>query len=159
MATQLGLPPHMLGYTSDNPASADAIRSSEAMLVKKAERRTKRFGSAWQQAMRLALWVRDGEPPDKTRRIETVWRNPATPTLAAQTDAAVKLVQAGIIPADSDVTLELAGLTEGQRQRVRADRRRAAGGSVLDRLAKLGEGLDAQPSPEPAGVPNGIDGL
>lgn len=159
MATQLGLPPHMLGYTSDNPASADAIRSAESMLVKKAERRTKRFGAAWQQAMRLALWVRDGELPDKTRRIETVWRNPATPTLAAQTDAAVKLVQAKILPADSDVVLELAGLTEGQRQRVRADRRRSAGGSVLDRLAKLSEGLDAQPSPEPAGVPGGEEGL
>ena len=155
MATQLGLPPHMLGYTSDNPASADAIRSAESMLVKKAERRTKRFGAAWQQAMRLALWVRDGEPPDKTRRIETVWRNPATPTLAAQTDAAVKLVQAKILPADSDVVLELAGLTEGQRQRVRADRRRTAGSSVLDRLAALGNGLDAPPSPEPAGVPGG----
>jgi hypothetical protein len=161
MATQLGLPPHMLGYTSDNPASADAIRSAESMLVKKAERRTKRFGAAWQQAMRLALWVRDGEAPDKSRRIETVWRNPATPTLAAQTDAAVKLVQAGIIPADSDVTLELAGLTEGQRQRVLADRRRSAGGSVLDRLAKIGDGLDAQPSPEPVGVggSDGVDGL
>ncbi|MBQ1164473.1 hypothetical protein KBZ21_41550, partial [Streptomyces sp. A73] len=32
MATQLGLPPHYLGYTTDNPASADAIRSSEAQL-------------------------------------------------------------------------------------------------------------------------------
>lgn len=156
MATQLGLPPHMLGYTSDNPASADAIRSAEGMLVKKAERRTRRFGAAWQQAMRLALWVRDGEPPDKTRRIETVWRNPATPTLAAQTDAAVKLVQAGIIPAESDVTLELAGLTEGQRQRVRADRQRLRGSQVLDRLSQLGAGLDAQPSPE---VPSGVGGL
>ncbi|MBQ1165982.1 phage capsid protein, partial [Streptomyces sp. A73] len=36
MATQLGLPPHYLGYTTDNPASADAIRSSEAQLVKRA---------------------------------------------------------------------------------------------------------------------------
>jgi hypothetical protein len=157
MATQLGLPPHMLGYTSDNPASADAIRSSESMLVKKAERRTKRFGSAWQQAMRLALWVRDGEPPDKTRRIETVWRNPATPTLAAQTDAAVKLVSAGIIPADSDVTLELAGLTEGQRQRVRADRRRAAGGSLIDRLAKVPE--EPVQSAEPSEADVGANGF
>ncbi|MFI8942756.1 phage portal protein [Streptomyces syringium] len=142
MATQLGLPPHMLGYTSDNPASADAIRSSEAMLVKKAERRTRRFGAAWRDAMRLALWVRDGEPPDKTRRIECVWRNPATPTIAAQTDAVVKMVQAGILPPDSDVVLEMAGLTEGQRQRVAADRRRAAGRAsstaLMDRLASLG---------------------
>ena len=38
--------------------------------------------------------------------------NPATPTVAAQVDATVKLVQAGVLPADSDVTLEMAGFTE-----------------------------------------------
>ncbi|SES03407.1 phage portal protein [Streptomyces qinglanensis] len=154
MATQLGLPPHMLGYTSDNPASADAIRSSEAMLVKKAERRIRRFGAVWADVMRLAMWVRDGEAPPRERRIECVWRNPATPTVAAQTDAAVKLVQAGILPADSDVTLELAGLSEGQRQRVAADRRRFAGAQLLDRLTGLGGGEDSSASTgEAAGLP------
>ncbi|MGW4834778.1 phage portal protein [Streptomyces globisporus] len=148
MSSQFGLPPHMLGYTTDNPASADAIRSTEAKLVKRSERRIRRFGRSWQDAMRLALWVRDGEPPDKARRIETVWRNPATPTVAAQADATVKLVQAGIIPADSDVTLEMAGLSEGQRQQVRADRQRARGTAVLDRLAALGQADDATRSPE-----------
>ncbi|MFJ4637607.1 phage portal protein [Streptomyces hygroscopicus] len=163
MATQLGLPPHMLGYTSDNPASADAIRSSEAMLVKKAERRIRRFGAAWRQAMRLALWVRDGEPPDKSRRIECVWRNPATPTIAAQVDAVTKLVQAKILPPESDVALEMAGLTEEQRQRVASERRRAAGGSILDRLAQM-DGQDPQPAPvelggaaEPVGLTGGDD--
>ncbi|HTE57099.1 MAG TPA: phage portal protein [Kofleriaceae bacterium] len=142
MSSQFGLPPHMLGYTTDNPASADAIRSTEAKLVKRSERRIRRFGAGWQQAMRLALWVRDGVPPDKARRIETVWRNPATPTVAAQADATVKLVQAGILPAESDVVLEMAGLTEGQRQRVRADRVRATGrassSALMDRLEALG---------------------
>jgi hypothetical protein len=162
MSSQFGLPPHMLGYTTDNPASADAIRSTEAKLVKRSERRIRRFGASWQQAMRLALWVRDGEPPDKARRIETVWRNPATPTVAAAADATVKLVQAGILPADSDVTLEMAGLTEGQRQRVAADRRRStgrAGGSALmDRLAALDSGNDGR-NPEPAEAGLGIDNL
>lgn len=148
MSSQFGLPPHMLGYTTDNPASADAIRSTEAKLIKRSERRIRRFGAAWQQAMRLALWVRDGEPPEKTRRIETVWRNPATPTVAAQADATVKLVQAGILPADSDVTLEMAGLSEGQRQRVRSDRQRANGRAVLDRLAALSAVDDEVQSPE-----------
>ncbi|MCX4605503.1 phage portal protein [Streptomyces anulatus] len=148
MSSQFGLPPHMLGYTTDNPASADAIRSTEAKLVKRSERRIRRFGSRWEEAMRLALWVRDGEPPDRTRRIETVWRNPATPTVAAQADATVKLVQANIIPADSDVALEMAGFTEGQRQRIRADRQRARGTAVLERLAALGEADDAARSPE-----------
>jgi hypothetical protein len=156
MATQLGLPPHMLGYTSDNPASADAIRSAESMLIKKAERRIRRFGAAHREAMRLALWVRHGEPPDKARRIETVWRNPATPTIAAQTDAAVKMVQAGLLPADSDVALEMAGLSEDQRQRVAAERRRAQGRQILDRLTELGD--EGQPDEEPEDS-GGDDGL
>lgn len=163
MSAQFGLPPHMLGYTTDNPASADAIRSTEAKLVKRSERRIRRYGAAWQQAMRLALWVRDGTPPDKARRIETVWRNPATPTVAAQADATVKLVQAGILPADSDVTLEMAGLTEGQRQRVRADRQRAAGraGStaLMDRLAELASGTPAPAAPQTPEANLGIDNL
>ena len=99
--------------------------------------------------MRLALWVRDGEPPDRSRRIETVWRNPATPTLAAQTDAAVKLAQAGIVPADSDVLLEMAGLTEDQRRRVAADRRRAQGEALL---ARLTAGAPEPDSEEPEAV-------
>jgi len=160
MATQLGLPPHMLGYTSDNPASADAIRSSEAMLVKKAERRIRRFGATHRDAMRLAIWFRDGEPPPKERRIECVWRNPATPTIAAQTDAAVKMVQAGILPADGDVVLEMAGLSEDQRRRVAAERRRsagaAAGGQLMKRLAALG---GAGEVPSAAEVTGGDDGL
>ena len=162
MSSQFGLPPHMLGYTTDNPASADAIRSTEAKLVKKSERRIRRLGRGWQDAMRLALWIRDGEPPDKTRRIETVWRNPATPTIAAQVDATVKLVSEGILPADSDVALEMAGLTENQRKRVRADRQRAAGragaNALMDRLAELGSGASGASS-EPPEADRGVDSL
>ncbi|CAM5681652.1 putative structural protein - phage associated [Streptomyces badius] len=98
MSSQFGLPPHMLGYTTDNPASADAIRSTEAKLVKRSERRIRRFGSRWEEAMRFRPVGSDGEPPDRTRRIQTWWRNPATPTVAAQADATVEPVQAGIIP-------------------------------------------------------------
>lgn len=161
MSSQLSVPPHMLGYTSDNPASADAIRSAEGALVKKAERRIRRFSATHRDYMRLALWFRDGEPPDKTRRIETVWRNPATPTLAAQTDAAVKLAQAGILPADGDVVLEMAGLTEEQRRRVAAERRRSAGaassGQLMERLAALSD--QGAPLPATAEVTGGGNGL
>ncbi|MFJ5070243.1 phage portal protein [Kitasatospora sp. NPDC088556] len=138
MSSQLSVPPHMLGYTSDNPASADAIRSAQDSLVKKAERRIRRFSATHRSTMRLALWVRDGQPPDRSRRIECVWRNPATPTIASQTDAAVKMVASGLLPADSEVALEMAGLTEDQRRRVAAERQRAAGrqdtASILARI-------------------------
>jgi hypothetical protein len=162
MASQMSVAPHVLGYSSDNPASADAIRFADNRQVKKAERRIRRLGSGWQQAMRLALWVRDGEPPDKTRRIETVWRNPATPTVAAQVDATVKLVQAEILPADSDVALEMAGFTETQRQRIAADRRRGAGragsSALMDRLAAL-DSDGATRSPKPPEADLGVDDL
>lgn len=150
MATQLGLPPHMLGYTSDNPASADAIRSSEGMLIKKAERRQRRFGAAWVQAMRLALWVQNGEPPDKQMVIEPIWRNAATPTVAASTDAAVKLVTANILPAESDITLQMVGLTQSQIMQVHADRARlGAQQATSDILARIGQ-IEAIGKPDAA---------
>lgn len=155
MATQFGLPPHMLGYTSDNPASADAIRSGESRLIKRAERRIRRFSGTHRGYMRLALSMWRGEPTE-ARRIECVWRNPATPTIAAQTDAAVKMVQAGLLPKDSEVALEMAGLSEDQRQRVAAERRRAEGSRLLARLTEVGDESEFAEEPE---EPDGDDGL
>lgn len=109
----LGLPPHYLGYASDNPASADAIRSAEARLVKRAERHQRTFGGAWERAMRIALAMMDRDPSE-ANRLETVWRDAATPTRAAQADAAVKMVQAGVI--DDVQAQEDAGYTPGQRE-------------------------------------------
>ncbi|MCO6011424.1 phage portal protein [Actinoallomurus purpureus] len=98
VASLSGLPPHFLGMTTDNPASADAIRSSEIRLIKRAERRQRTFGGSWEQVQRLALRIRDGEWNPDARRLETVWRSAATPTEAQSADAAVKRFQAGIVP-------------------------------------------------------------
>jgi hypothetical protein len=134
MASQIGLPPHYLGYTTDNPASADAIRSAEARLVKRAERKQRLFGRSWARIMRLMLLVRDGKLPASADRIEPVWRNAATPTIGAMSDAATKLIGAGVLPATSDVTLEMVGLTAAQQRRVAADRARAGGLAALDEI-------------------------
>jgi hypothetical protein len=99
VATVTGLPPHYLGFSSDNPASADAIRSSEARLVKKAEDRARTFSGAWERAMRLAVRLIDGS--DSADRLETVWADPSTPTFAAKADAVVKLYAAGLIPREA----------------------------------------------------------
>lgn len=96
VASMAGLPPHALGMATDNPASADAIRSSEARLVKRAERRQRSFGGAWEQVMRLCLLVVDGEVPTEARSLATVWRDASTPTVAQKADAAVKTFTSGI---------------------------------------------------------------
>jgi hypothetical protein len=93
-----GLPPHYLGLATDNPASADAIRSGEARLVKRAERRQRTFGEAYEQVMRIALLFRDGRLPSGASRMETLWRDASTPTIAQAADAAVKKFAGGIVP-------------------------------------------------------------
>lgn len=97
VASLAGLPPHFLGYSDTNPTSADAIRSAETRLVKRAERRQRAFGEAWEQVMRLALLISDGSLPDRIDSLETVWRDAATPTIAQKADAVVKLRQAGLV--------------------------------------------------------------
>jgi hypothetical protein len=98
VASLSGLPPHFLGLTTDNPASADAIRSSETRLIKRAERRQRGFGGTWERVMRIADRIITGEWAADLRRLETRWRDASTPTVAQKADAAVKLYQAGIVP-------------------------------------------------------------
>lgn len=124
LAAQAGMPSSYLGFVTDNPASADAIRAGEARLVKRAERRQASFGQAWARVARLALLLRDGELPPEADAIRSRWRDAATPTRAASADEASKLVGSGILPADSQVTYDRIGLTPGEQDRVRAETRR-----------------------------------
>lgn len=93
VAAFTGLPPQYLSTAADNPASAEAIRASESRLIKKVERKNLIFGGAWEAAMRLAYrMMKGGEVPPDMQRMETIWRDPSTPTYAAKADAAAKLV-------------------------------------------------------------------
>lgn len=145
VAAEAGIPPAYLGFQTDNPASADAIQRSEARLVKRAERRQAAFGKAWLEVGRLALLARDGRIPDDYADVTTKWRDPSTPTSAASADATVKLVGAGILPAESSVTLDRVGLTPDEQVQLAADRRRAQGSLLLSSLtqAPSGDGNDS----------------
>jgi hypothetical protein len=94
VASLSGLPPHYLGYSTENPASADGIRSSESRHIKRAERRQRSFGDGWEQVTRTIYRVRDGRVPDEALRVESQWADAATPTWASQADATVKLYSA-----------------------------------------------------------------
>lgn len=123
VAMELGLPSHYLLFQGDNPPSADAIRSSEAQLVKRAERKQLILSSGWEMVQRLVL-LELGRPEDaKPRMIETLWRDPSTPTIAQKADAIVKLVQAKDSTGRSIVPIEQAredlGYTEIEQDRMR----------------------------------------
>lgn len=100
VASYTGLPPQYLSFSSENPASAEAIKSAESRLVKKAERKARMFGRSWEEAMRLGMLVMDGKIPDDAYKLESVWRDPSTPTFAAKADGVTKLHAGGIIPTE-----------------------------------------------------------
>lgn len=100
VASYTGLPPQYLSFSSENPASAEAIKSSEARLIKTVERKARMFGQSWEEAMRLGMLVIDGAIPQDSFKLETVWRDPSTPTFAAKADGTTKLHAAGIIPTE-----------------------------------------------------------
>jgi hypothetical protein len=113
-----GLPPHVLGYASDNPTSADAIIKGEMRLQLRAERKTTIFGDPWTEAGRLLLLFRDGQLPDNAEMLTAVWGPTGTPTPAATTDAIAKQIASAV-----------------ERQRLAQDRANDQGASFLEQIA------------------------
>lgn len=93
-----GLPMRYFGQISDNPPSAAGIRADESRLVKAAENDNIGEADALEDVMTIADRIKTGDWNTDMRRLETQFRNPATPTVAEEGDAAVKKYQAGIIP-------------------------------------------------------------
>ncbi len=84
------MPPDYFGLPADDAASADAIRSREARLVKQVERDQKALGYARAEAVRLAAKL-SGKTLPATDRVETLWYDAGTPTFAQRADAVQKL--------------------------------------------------------------------
>lgn len=86
-----GLPPHYMGTPSDNPASAEAIASSESRLTNRAEQRMISFGLTVRRVAQLIRRIQTGAWEPALVAAETVWRNAQTPSTGARADAAMKL--------------------------------------------------------------------
>lgn len=113
-----GLPPHYLASHQDQPASADAIRSAEASLVARVLGKQRAFGPRWGEVASLLEQIETRRVP---RRVETIWASPETRTPGQEADAAAKLVQAGILPAE-EALLDM-GYSPERVRRIRTDRR------------------------------------
>lgn len=146
-----GLPASYFGLAADDAASADAIRSREARLVKRAERKHTSYGGSYEQAMRIVRRIQSGDWEPRLRRLETDWRNAATPTIAQSADAAVKLYTTQpepILPLSQ--ARRRVGMTDGQIRLARqedAERRRR------EPLAEIARQFsDNGAVPEPSGA-------
>ncbi|MFJ6599322.1 phage portal protein [Micrococcus luteus] len=138
-----GLPVTSLGIVSDNPASAEGVHAVREDLLVTARDATQGFTSSWVRTMQTAVQLKNNlaEVPEELLRMTVRWADPATPSRSASADAALKLVSAGIIPADSDVALEMVGLSAADVLRIQAHRtRQAAPDRINDLLSGTGAG-------------------
>jgi hypothetical protein len=131
---QTFMPIEYFGLNTQNPPSADGQRAGETRLIKKAERRQSTFGQDWADVQRIVLRFRDGEWDTEARRIETMWRDAGTPTIAQVTDAVSKQYADGLI--DWETAQEQLGRSPETIETMK--KRRAA-----DTAAALGFGAQA----------------
>lgn len=128
------LPTHYLGLQSDQPPSADAIRSAEASLVSHANSIIRMFGADFAWIGALVIAVRDGLDPYDVD-VETVWANPETRTPAQAADAAAKLAGIGV-PLETLLADEL-GYDPTRIAKILAIRKQEALEKAAENLASL----------------------
>lgn len=150
LSAETAIPATYLGFVTENPSSADAIRTMEARLVKRAERRQAMFGHAWTQVGQLSVMVRDGiaaaDSPPELQRVRPLWTDAATPTKAAAADEVQKMVAQGVYTPDGDYTAKRLGMNSVDLEMWKADHRKSPN-AALKRLQQA-----AAVSPEAAAL-------
>ncbi|MFF5793688.1 phage portal protein [Paeniglutamicibacter sp. NPDC012692] len=135
-ASETSLPVGSLGIVQDNPSSAEAIHAVKEDLLILAESAMDGFSPAWVRSMQTAVQLREGlvTLPAELNKLSVRWRDPSTPSRAQATDATMKLVAAGVIPATSEIALEMVGLSQTDIERIISERQREAAPKILDSI-------------------------
>lgn len=147
-----GLPFRFFGLNSANPPSADGIRADESRLIKRAERRQRAWGGSWERVARLIRRFQTGDWDPSLLELESIWRDPATPTKAQTADAVVKKVQAGILPIEA--AWEELGYSQTRISTLRRMRRSQI--TEMDALARAAAAFQV-PTPADDDVPADAD--
>lgn len=93
------LPGHMVGVTTSNPATAEALRASEVALASTAAGRIRVVNRPVEWAVRLLVAVDAGVSPERVKA-RLRWADPATRSVGQAADAAVKMSVEGIVDAE-----------------------------------------------------------
>lgn len=143
-AAYTGLPPQYLSFSDDNPASAEAINSSLDRLVRTCESLSELFGDSWEKVMRIAKLVMGQQLTLDDFRMETVWRNPGTPTYQAKADGVTKAYAngQGVIPLEQ-ARIDMGYTPEQRRQMEEWDKQ-----SPLAQMDRLYSSQPGNPPPD-----------
>ena len=136
---ETSIPLTSLGVSDmSNPTSADSYIASREDLISEAEGATDDWRPGLRRAMIRALAMKNGikaaDIPPEWKSIDTKWRSPIYLSRAAQADAGGKQIAAAPWLAETEIGLELLGLSEQQILRAMSQRRRGAGSDVIAQL-------------------------
>ena len=139
---ETGIPVGELGITSDaNPTSAESLLVSRDDLIAEAGRTAEDWAPDLSSAITRGLSMLNKDPLPTDLDIRPLFRNPMYASRAQAADAGSKIIDKMPWLAETEVGLELMGLTPDQARRAAAERRRTQGRATLNRLgADLGNG-------------------
>lgn len=149
-AGETDLPVSALGVQAKtNTTTADGSDNAEKQLIAEAEGATDDWSPAFRRSMMRALAIKNDENqiPAAWRSIDTKWRNPAYISRSAQADAGLKQLSAIPWLAETEVGLELLGLSRQDIDRALAARDRA---QRARQIASLVDKLTGAQIPDPA---------
>lgn len=124
------------GVVNDaNPTSSDAILAQSQTLVAMAEQLNIGNGAALRNIAMMALAITEQKPldslTDEEKDIVAHFKNPAMPSVAITTDAAIKIASARPGFASTDTFLEMIGFDKAQIRRIKNQEAMARGLDVL----------------------------
>ena len=130
------MPLNSLGIVQDNPSSAEAIAESRKDLTDAAEALIdEQLVPAMREVALLVMAVESNTTVDgldeSQLSVMPRFRSPAMPSMAARTDAAMKIATVDGGFAGTDVFYEMVGLDQPTIARLRSERRRAENRALL----------------------------
>lgn len=145
-AREASLPDSALAITDvSNPTSAEAYDASQYELIAEAEGVADDWTPAVRRSFLRGLAIKNKTAfdaiPDEWKSIQPKWRDPRYLSRAAEADAGMKQLAAVPWLAESEVGLELLGLSDDQITRALADKRRAQGAIALQQIANSAQQL------------------
>ena len=127
------------GVVNDaNPTSSEAIIAQTQTLIGMAEQLNQSNGTALRTIALMALAIVNGttmeELGDDAQNIMAHFRNPAMPSVAATSDAAMKIASVRQAFAQTDTFLEMIGFSQADIRRIKSQERMNQGLQVLTEL-------------------------
>lgn len=143
LATQFsaasGLPVTDTGVVNDaNPTSSDAIMAQTKTLVGMAEELNSANGSSLRTIALMALAIAQNKKiedlTDDEKAVIAHFKNPAMPSVAATTDAAMKIASVRSSFAETDTFLEMVGFDQADIRRIKSQELRVRGLNLISGL-------------------------